>query len=147
MRHCKLRQSENVVIVPTTSADSMRYIISLLLATGTDYRMLWDNDDTGRSALKVAETHFGQEEARKRFRLLPISEKSKARKRILQDLFDGSDITSWRISLGLPENASFEKVLMGVYYFPQRSILLESCSTITKQNFADLFDSLWNEVS
>jgi ABC-type phosphate transport system ATPase subunit len=135
--------SEKFHVVPATGAGSCRYLVSLLIGWGADYRVLWDNDREGREARDESAGFFGEEEARRRFRLLPLAS-PKAKKRILQDLFDGSDLVMFRDALGLPKNASFEKVILGWYYSPHRDALTKKLSIVTLRNFETAIDAIWH---
>lgn len=128
-------------ILPATGADSIKYLISVLIAWGIDYRALFDNDDSGRAALNDAREHFGDREADDRFRLLPT--KGKTKKRILQDLFAGGELKKIREGLAIPPNSSFEKTIAALYYSDNRTQILKSISRETKANFAEVLDMLF----
>ena len=83
------------------------------MAWGVDYRALWDNDKEGRTKCSDATEHFGEREAEKRFRLLPLSGKKK--KRRLEDLFVDEELASLAKRVGIPQNSKFEKYCLRLF--------------------------------
>lgn len=98
------RQGRNISVIPSVGADSVRFYISLCIATHANYKALWDNDETGQKEKQRAAELFGEMEAKDRFFVLP---KTKGKSRILQDLFDGGDLRMIRSELKLPPNTAF----------------------------------------
>lgn len=122
------------LVVPAVSAESAVWLVSLLTAFRADYRVLWDNDEAGRASRTKAIKSFGVAE-QSRFLLLPLG--GRRRKRILQDLVDGADVRRWRQELDLGENASFDKVIMALYFARKaRPSLLTTISDTTREAFA-----------
>ena len=111
-----------------------------MIAWRVQYCALWDNDEAGRAAKARAEALFGSELASRHFFLLPSDGKQK--KRILQDLFAGTDLHMIKTELGLPKNTGFAKTLAALFYDSRRQEILNTVSSETKRNFARLFDSL-----
>jgi len=132
------RDQRSVSILPSVGADSIKHYVSLLIAWQVDFRALWDNDVEGRAKYEQAGVLFGTEITARYFRLLP----SKGAKRIMQDLFDGSDLVNVRTELELPRDSSFQQTLHSLFYSPRRTEIVQAMSPVTKQNFEDLFTSL-----
>lgn len=111
-------------VLPGVGADSVLYQVSLMIAWGVDYRVVWDNDESGRKSRDKAIRSFGPVEGGKRFWLLPLI--GKRRKTIIQDFVDSQDLRYFRDFLQLPKNASFDKTITAVYHDERRSELLSS---------------------
>ncbi|MYE38086.1 MAG: ATP-binding protein [Candidatus Spechtbacteria bacterium SB0662_bin_43] len=133
-----LKGDRNVKILPGVGADSIRYFISLMIAWGVDYRALWDNDPVGAKAKKSAGEFFGEVEYKDKFYLLP-HENTKKKKTILQDLFDGDDISIIKKELSLPKNTSFSRVIQSLFHSDKRQHVLKKVSKKTKDNFKRVF--------
>jgi energy-coupling factor transporter ATP-binding protein EcfA2 len=88
------RGTLELTVLPSVGADSMKFYISVMIAWRLKYCALWDNDTEGRRAHNQAIAHFGESEARSRFRLLPTA--APRRNRIIQDLVDGRDLVTIR---------------------------------------------------
>ncbi|MEX2144470.1 MAG: AAA family ATPase, partial [Anaerolineales bacterium] len=121
-------------IMPSVGASSMKYLISLMIAWRIEYRALWDNDDEGKEYYNDARLHFGDFESEKSFRLLPLKSAS-SRKRLMQDLVDGTDLKMIKTQLSLPHNTSFDKVIIAWFYSGDRNNLYKKISKATKENF------------
>lgn len=134
------RGNRPIAILPATNADSIRFFISLLIAWQIDFRALWDNDKEGRARHKEASERFGEEVAIRHLRLLPCDKPDGAR--ILQSLFDGSDLVMFRSELELASDSSFERTLHAAFYSSRRSELARKVGAKTRQNFEELFGSL-----
>ncbi len=134
------KADRRISILPSVGADSIKYFISLMIAWHIEFRALWDNDQEGREHYTKAVKHFGDEVAKKYLRLLPCRDSTS--KRILQDLFNGGDLTKIRTDLGLPSNCSFEHTINALFYSSKRRDLVSSLSQLTKQNFDELFGFL-----
>jgi predicted ATP-dependent endonuclease of OLD family len=119
-------------ILPGKGADSLISFISLMIAYEIDFRVLWDNDSEGLQGLQKAKKFFGEELSSKHFFLLP---KSTAPKRILQDLFDSTDLRLIIDTLGLAPDTSFEKKIAALYYSKHRNKIVDKISNKTKSNF------------
>jgi len=135
--------SRNVRVMPSVGASSIQYFISLMIAWHIDYRALWDNDDEGRKCRRKAAQHFGNEEAERRFLLLP--KEGRKRKTILEDLFEPADKLFLRGKLNLSSNSSLDKVIMALYYFQDRDELIRTLPGETLHRFEVVFDSLKND--
>jgi hypothetical protein len=127
--------------VPGVTADSLRFLVTLLLGWNVNFAVLWDNDAEGRASFEAAKKRFGAEVAKRRFRLLPTAGPQR-RKRILQDLFAGDDLVMIRQRTGLKANAGFTRTMESLYYHPDRASILRDVSAATQQNFADAIDKL-----
>jgi len=134
------KANRGLTILPSVGAESIKYYISLMIAWRMIYCVLWDNDPAGRASREDATSHFGNVEAQLHFFLLPL--KGKSKNRIMQNMIEGSDLVFLRESLNLTKNASFEKTIAAWYYVPNRNELLQQLSSITHQNFKNLFDEL-----
>ena len=108
------KQGRNVNILPSVGADSIEYYVSLMIAWRVQFWALWDNDEAGRNAKQRAEDHFGQHISERHFFLLP-SKGDSSRKRILQDLFAGSDLRMIKEALGIPLNSIRHAVTNGAF--------------------------------
>jgi predicted ATP-dependent endonuclease of OLD family len=134
------KSNNQVAVFPCTGADSIKYWVSLMLAFKVNFRCLWDNDSNGQASFGDAEEHFGREVSDKHFFLLPKAASHK--KRILQDLFTSEDMKLIREELGLPQNSSFEKKLINLYYSTQRNSILAKISPETRSRFDEVFKTL-----
>jgi hypothetical protein len=134
------RNSRPISVLPSVGADSIKFYVSLLIAWQVEFRVLWDNDEEGRSRHAQALDLFGAEIAARTFRLLPTV--PGRQRRIMQDLFDGTDIVMVRTELDLPHDSSFEQMLHALFYSPRRGELVQAMGQYTKRNFEHLFDAL-----
>lgn len=134
-----------ISILPSVNADSVKFYISLLVAWQIDFRALWDHDAEGQARLEEAKRAFGEDIASRHFHLLPLSGKTK--RRILQDLFDGSDLAFIRSALGLARNTSFERTLQAFFYSPERGAIRGRLGARTIQNFQNLYASMGFPIS
>lgn len=132
--------ARQLAFLPSTGADSIKYYVSLLIAWQANFWALWDNDEKGRENKTTATDQFGDEIAGRRFRLLPLPEGHS--KRILQNLFDGSDLSLIRERLGLSTEVSFDKAIAALFYSSDRADILRSLSQATRDSFAFALDSL-----
>lgn len=122
--------------LPGVGADSLKFYISLLILSQKDYRVIWDNDPEGISALEKATNFFGDVEASKFFLLSKNKKKT-----ILQDIFDGEEYKELKTRLSLPRNCSFNKVILKFYFSSDReNILSELKKTQSK------FDVIFNRI-
>jgi hypothetical protein len=134
------RGNRPIAILPATNADSVRFFISLLIAWQIEFRALWDNDKEGRLRHGEAGKLFGEEVAKRHLRLLPSDKPDGTR--ILQSLFDGSDLQMLRTELELAADSSFERTLHAAFYSPLRGELTRKVGAKTRQHFEELFDAL-----
>lgn len=122
--------------VPGQNADSINYYIALMVGWAVNFNAIWDNDDEGRKAQARCENKFG-EAISSRTHLLPLS--GRRRKTILQDLFDGSDLSNIKNELGIPQNSAFTKAISTLYYSDKRDAILKSAiSAATRSNFKEV---------
>lgn len=135
------RRDPTIGVLPCTGADSLKFYVGLLLAWQRPFRVLWDNDAGGRDAFAKATKTFGDDLAKRAFRLLPIHGRS--RKRIMQDLIEGIDVAHWRNEMALSSNASFQKTVASVFYSPRRNELVAASGPRTQANM----DALWRFLS
>ncbi len=133
------RATRPVSILPSVGADSIKFYVSLLIAWQVQYRALWDNDQEGKKRHAEAATIFGPEVAAKHFVLLPSAS---GHKRILQDLFAGSDLVMVRNELGLPVDCSFEKAILTLFHSPRRTEIVNMFCVDTRRNFEQLYETL-----
>lgn len=133
--------STNLVVLPGNSADSIQYHASRLIALDVPFKALWDNDKEGHDAQRRAEKHLGSEIAKRHFRTLPLRGTG-AKKRIMQDLFDGDDLRTIRTALDIPYNAQFDKTIMLLFYNPDRETILDQLTGQTQSNFDALLTML-----
>jgi energy-coupling factor transporter ATP-binding protein EcfA2 len=134
------RNDRPVSVLPSVGADSIKFYISLMIAWQVDFRALWDNDPEGRDKHDRAAKFFGETIATRHLKLLPS--KTASNRRIMQNLFDGQDLTVIRSELGLAADCSFERTLHALFYSKKRSELVNGMGDQTKRNFTELFDSL-----
>ncbi|HXI11555.1 MAG TPA: hypothetical protein VNM92_02780 [Thermoanaerobaculia bacterium] len=132
------KQGRAVSAMPSVGASSIQYFVSLLIAWRVQFCVLWDNDDAGRASKASAVGTFGSEIADDRFYLLPLL--GARRKRRLEDLFEDGDILMFKAKMSLPANASFEKVIASLYYWPMRTEILNAVSRNTRNNFEEVFN-------
>lgn len=133
------RATRPVSILPSVGADSIKFYISLLIAWQIEYRALWDRDSEGKKRHAEATTIFGPDIAAKHFVLLPSPS---GQKRILQDLFAGTDLVMVRSELELPSDCSFEKTILALFHSSRRAELVNKFGPETRRNFEELFDTL-----
>jgi hypothetical protein len=134
------RDSRDISLLPSVGADSIQYYISLMIAWNVEFRALWDNDKEGLKKKQEATEKFGQMIADQKFRLL-IAE-GHASQCIIQNLFEGSDMTMIRSELQLSSDCSFEKTLQGLFYSTKRREIVAKFSQKTRVNFERMFQHL-----
>lgn len=132
--------NRTINILPSVGADSILYYISLMIAWRIEYRALWDSDAAGLKSMARAEEKFGEIEAAGRFFALPLPSGTKSR--ILQNLFDGSDLVMIRTRLEIPPTTSFDKTVATLFYSSKRSEILNEIGSQTRAEFEKLFDWL-----
>lgn len=135
-----LKQDRSIRVLPSVGADSIKFYISLMLTWSIPFKALWDNDPAGRSNRTEAISKFGDDLTRDKLFLIPLI--GNQRNRILQDLFDGSDLRIFRNRLGIPANTSFEKTIVTLFYSDIRDDILAAISQTTRENFDQLFWTL-----
>ena len=136
------KNERDIAFVPAVSAHSIQYHVSWLIAWGVDYRALWDNDKEGRDKFEIAKKHFGEEEAKRHFRKLPLIDGKN--KRRLQNLFSNGDLAKVRKHCNIPSNSGFNKTILAAYYSHNRGNVMKQFSLETKASFESVFDSLWD---
>src|SRR5690348_13784043 len=114
------KQGRSVAMLPAVRVESIHYYVSLLTATGVKCSAQWDNDDAGRRADEKATETFGEAFAGNHFYLLPL-ESRRAKNRIMQDLFEGADLSMIRRQLGLRANSAFQKTIASLFYDPRKT--------------------------
>lgn len=134
-----LKGQSKFSFIPGSNADSVKYLISLLIAWNINYRVLWDGDEEGTKGYKEAIKFFGEEES-KRFRTLPGN-------KILQDLFDGNDLVMIRKELGIVGKTSFEKTILTLFYSHDKARIIDLISEKTKSRFQDLITDFEKPLS
>jgi len=112
--------------------------VSLCIAWQVDFRALWDNDDHGRRCFQDASTLFGDSITARNLRLLP----GQSRKRILQDLFSGTDLVMVRKALELEPDCSFERTMHALFYSDQKTEIVSRISASTRSHFVEVFNCL-----
>lgn len=133
--------NRTISFLPSVGAASIKYFVSIMLAWQIKYAALWDNDEEGQRSLKDAREHFGDAEAQGKFLLLPFKS-ARAKKIIIQNYFSASDMKMIRQELNVPPNASFEKVILELFYSPKKLEILKKITQETKNNFELLFQKL-----
>lgn len=134
------RGGRPISILPSANAESVKYYVSLLIAWQIDFRAVWDNDEEGRSRYREAIDRFGEEVGKRNLRLLPSDRPEGTR--ILQSLFDGTDLVMLRSELNLAADSSFERTIHAAFYSPFRAELLRKVGARTRQHFEELFAAL-----
>lgn len=134
-----MKLSRPVSVLPSVGADSIKFYISLLIAWQVNFRAVWDHDDEGKKKNEEAEKLFGEDIAKRHLRLLPSEG---GRRRILQDLFSGEDVTMLRSELDLPKNCSFEKTIATLFYSHRRGELIQKIASTTRANFEKFFECM-----
>lgn len=132
--------ARTIKVLPSVGADSIKFYISLMITWSVPFKALWDNDPTGRKHASEARQVFGEEFAREHVYLLPLKRRQK--NCILQDLFEGTDLVMFRKELVIPENTSFEKTILSVFYSSARRDLMSKVSQGTRENLDSVFESL-----
>ncbi|MBL7951455.1 MAG: AAA family ATPase [Flavobacteriales bacterium] len=137
---CCVDLPENTTLLPGTSADSIIKNIQYLNGFEMRYVALWDNDSEGRKMYKKATDLFGQDEAKK-FAVLPLEGLQKRR---MEEMFEPEDLIMLDSELNLHANASYERVISGLYFASptRRRILRAKLSTSTVRRFNILKDIL-----
>jgi hypothetical protein len=133
------RGGRRVAIMPSVGADSVKFFVSLLIGWRLDFRALWDNDPEGQKKFAEAKELFSETVADKYFRLLPSTS---GRRKIMQDLFNGDDLTMIRNELSLPSNCSFERTLHALFYSDLRAEIVQRFSSQTRTSFQELYEAL-----
>lgn len=121
-------------VLPGTSAASILKNIQFLNAFSQDYVALWDNDAEGRKELGKAKRAFGPFES-KRFDVLPSREGGKDRR--MEDMFAKTDLQMIGDVLRLPENASYESIIGGLYHASgqKKKRVIEAIRPETRRHF------------
>jgi predicted ATP-dependent endonuclease of OLD family len=132
--------NSKIDFLPSVNADSIKFYISLMIAWGVDYRVIWDNDIDGRQAKKKAGEYFGDRESKK-FILLP-HKSPRSQKTILQDLFEGNDLLIIRNELQIPKQTSFEKTITELFFSKDKERILSRISAGTKNKFKSILTFL-----
>lgn len=134
------RGKRRINVLPSVGADSIKFYISLMVAWQIDFRALWDNDPEGRRRQSQATEYFGPQIAERSLKLLPHDTPNGHW--IMQNLFDGADLSRFRTELGLAADCSFERTILVLFYSPRREALLAATTETTKENFDRLFEVL-----
>jgi len=130
---------KDCVILGGVNAESILYYIPKLIAYGKQYVALWDNDEEGLGYQKKAVKSFGSREAHKMLLLPNKVDKNKFR---MEEMFGKKDIKALATAIGLPDNASYNNVLLGVAGISdtERKKYIECLSPETIANFATLVE-------
>lgn len=131
---CNLEK--DISIIPGTSADSIIKNLQLVIGFSKRYIAIWDNDEEGKDKYQKACKHFGEHEA-KFFDKLPLNKK-KTRK--MEQMFEEDDLKEICKKMSLPDNSSYEKIILSLYYNKNRSKIIDKISDSTKKNFIILSD-------
>ncbi len=126
--------------LPGKSAKSLIDLISMMIGFRIDYRVVWDNDDEGNEFYKKAIRYFGEEQAKNRF--FTLETRSKKHKRIIQDLFEGTDILLIKEKLKLDKSTSFEKMIAALFFSSEKQKIVNLVSDKTKSNFNEIFEMI-----
>ncbi len=127
--------NSEICVIPSRGADSLISFISLMLGFGIDFVTLWDNDEAGKKKKDKAIDFFGKE-FNDRFLLLPLkSNKNKCR---LEELFHHSDLKIIKEELSLPNNSSFEKIIVNLFYSSKKEEIKAKIGKETMDNFREL---------
>ncbi len=138
---CLFNQNQDLHIIPGKSASSLINLISIMIGLKIDFKSLWDNDEEGNQYYNNAINYFGIEQAENAFYTLGLAINSKIK--IMQDLFDGSDLVLIRSELRLSPRTSFEKTISALYFSEARNTILKMISKKTRENFERLL-SIFN---
>ena len=125
-------------VLPGTNADSLRYLISLMIGAQINYSVLWDNDSEGRGCYEKAKRFFGDVELQ-RFGLLPM--RGNEKNRSVEGLFLPADLETIKTNLGV-EGTNFDKLMVALFYSHNRDEIIDLLDTETKKTFEKIFDSL-----
>ncbi len=122
-------------VLPGTGAGSIAKNIQFLNGFSKNYVAIWDNDEEGIKEYKKACKNFGEIEA-ERFDLLPLIRKNSM---IMQQMFEGEDISKIRKYLELSDESDFEKTIATLYFsVPEKGKIKKSLSQKTQENFSAL---------
>lgn len=131
------KPNEYIGILPGRGADTLINFISLMIAFEVNFKVIWDNDEVGLRNYSNAKSFFGNEIAERHFNLLPSVNN---KKRILQDLFNSSDLHLIKTELNLDNDVSFERKISSLYFSDKRQEILNKISEITIGNFREVFN-------
>ncbi len=139
--------AEDVIILPSTSANSITKNIQYLNAYNKHYIAIWDNDDEGRKELSRAKTIFGDVES-KRFDLLPKGTRASRR---MEDMFEPVDLDVLKGELNLDASATYESIISAFYFAPKqlKKRAKAKISSTSKQNFEmlkSIIDKVFNRA-
>jgi ABC-type cobalamin/Fe3+-siderophores transport system ATPase subunit len=126
--------NDDTFILPGTSADSIIKNLQLVIGFSKKYIAIWDNDEEGKEKYQKASKLFGEYEA-KFFDMLPLINK---KKRKMEQMFENKDLEKIGQELSLPDNSSYEKIILELYYSKKRNKVINSISDTTKKNFSIL---------
>lgn len=138
------RERNDFGVLPARNADAITYVIGLLVAWQVKFVALWDNDPAGRQAYERVAEDFGKSFRDRHLRLLPA--RAGSSKRILQDLFEGKDIAMIKTRLGMPKDSNLKKVLLTLYYSPERDAIVRDVGAKTRANFAEVYRTLFDKA-
>jgi energy-coupling factor transporter ATP-binding protein EcfA2 len=126
------KSDSDLTFMPGTSADSIKYLVSLMIGWDIPFNVIFDGDAEGQSRLIEAKKFFGDEETKKFISLDPP--------KILQNLFAGEDMIMIRTELSITSKSSFEKTILTLFYSEKRDEILGKISDETRTNFNTLLD-------
>ena len=129
---CEL--DSDISIIPGTSAESIVKNLQFVIGFSKKYIAIWDNDEEGDKRYKMACKLFGEHEAMF-FSKLP-SNNEKTRK--MEQMFENDDLKKICNTLNLPNNSSYEKIILDLYYNKNKKKIVENISDATKKNFSSL---------
>jgi hypothetical protein len=129
---CDIEQ--NINIIPGTSADSILKNIQLSIGFSKKYIAIWDNDEEGNEKYQKACKFFGEHESQF-FDKLPLGSRKKRR---MENMFENDDILKICRELSLPDNSSYEAIILELYYSKYKKKICESVSKETKMSFSIL---------
>lgn len=134
--------SEEVNILPGTSADSIVKNIQYLNGFVRPYIAIWDNDAEGRDKYDKACKLFGEHEAQK-FDKLPLRGK---RNRKMEKMFEDNDLIKIQKYLKLSTDAGYEKIISTLFFSnkPTKNKVRDLLSSDTKKNF-EILSSVINK--
>lgn len=122
-------------VLPGVGAGSIARNIQFLNGFSKNYVAIWDNDVEGTKEYKKACKKFGEIEA-ERFSQLP---RLGRHTRIMQQMFEGEELSRIRKNIGLSPDSDFEKTIATLYFSkPNKEKIKESLSEKTRENFSTL---------
>ena len=120
---------------PCVAASSIIKQIPYMIFLGKKYLAVWDDDNEGRARLREATEYFGEVESQRFLTLPPVNGSPNTR---LEEYYDASELDKFRKDHLNDPALSFYKLILKLFYAPEREVLINSHFPSTKKNFREV---------